>query len=140
MGAITPGMQTLESVKTVLARIATKPSCVDMMWRWQVVEIEDAGHHLQEPDNTGFLIRTTFARPDRDPPHAVQRGFGGWHHVPSDASDSAIVKRAFVAMMAILQHELMEAFHYDGDRLFDPHHTIDDLGEACRSAALRRGR
>lgn len=117
----------------VLSLVTFQRSCVDMGWAWDVEEVFDREGSLR-----GFLIRTTFRRPDRDPPHEVRTGYGGWHFLPRDADVTAIVKRAYVAADAILRHELMEAFHVEGNRIFDPHHDLYDLQAACESARDRR--
>ncbi len=124
---ITLGMRTIEEVKAVLARVSFAPSCVDMGWVWVVQPI----------GNEGFLICTTFQRPDRED-GIVKQGTGGWHHLPVDASNTTIMKRAFVAAKAILEHELMESFLFDGERVFNPHHTIQDLSAAVLHAEVAK--
>lgn len=112
---------TRDEVKAVLAKVTFAPSCVDMGWEWEVV------HSLAaHPIGDGWLMRTTFQRPDRDT-GVVSKGFGRWWHVPLDVTESGLVKTAFAAAKMILEHELMESFLYAGVRLFDPHHTVEDL-------------
>lgn len=122
-------LDTLVRIEGTLARVMFAPSCVDMGWRWEAIAIE-----AMSGTPAGFLIRTTFQRPDRDT-GAIERGFGRWWHLPPQPSESAIVKTAYAAARLILEHELMEAFRFDGHRLFDPHHDIEDL----IAAALHRG-
>lgn len=140
-------MHTAESIRTLLSKITFAPSCVDMGWAWDVRMVQDSyDPSLPDPRATdeqslgpyrpeSFLIRTTFRRPDRETGE-IQTGTGGWHHVPADSTDSGIVKRAFVAAKMILEHELMESFRYKGVRLFDPHHTIEDLEQAAKHANI----
>lgn len=123
-------MMTVEKLHSVLAKVTFAPSCVDMGWTWEV-RPEFPGRGL-EP--CGFLIRTTFRRPDRDT-GAIETGYGRWWHVPADVSESGIVKTAYAAARMILEHELMESFRYDGVRLFDPHHDIEDLRAAAKHHA-----
>lgn len=142
------GMHTAESIRALLSKVTFAPSCVDMGWAWDVRVVADQyDPNLPDPRATdeqalgpyrpeSFLIRTTFRRPDRETGE-IQIGTGGWHHVPADSSDSGIVKRAFVAAKMILEHELMESFRYEDVRLFDPHHTIDDLTQAAKNARIR---
>lgn len=142
---------TKEDIESVLAEIQFAPSCVDMGWAWDVREVEDL-HDPSLPDPRAtdeqalgpyrpktFLIRTTFRRPDRETGE-VETGTGGWHHVPADTSVSGLVKRAFVAAKAILEHELMESFRFCGARLFDPHHTVEDLLAAVEHNEKAGGR
>lgn len=115
-----------QAIQDILAKISFAPSCVDMGWRWEVVTVDTM---LGGPG--GFLIRTTFQRPDRDTGR-IERGFGRWWHLPKDANESAVVKAAYAAAKLILEHELMESFHYEGARLFDPHHDVEDLYAAVQ--------
>ena len=123
---------TLTQLKKILKRIKFAPSCVDMGWEWDFKAIQQAGGLEIE----GFLIRTTFQRPDRDSGF-LGRGYGRWWHVPADVSESGVVKTAYAAARLILEHELMESFKYDGKRIFDPHHDVQDLEWACWSKERR---
>jgi len=120
----------LRRIEGWLAHIEFAPSCVDMGWRWEVVAVEDVHTFAL----SGILIRTTFQRPDRDTGN-VARGFGRWWHVPPGVTESGVVKTAYAAARMILEHELKESFRYQGARLFDPHHDIEDL----RAAVASRG-
>jgi hypothetical protein len=132
-------IKTAGDVKDVLARVRFAPSCVDMGWEWEVVNASWTWDEAECVDQwtsltTGYLIRTTFRRPDRDT-GKIATGYGRWWHVPHDVTESGIVKTAFAAAKLILEHELMEAFRVDGDRVFDPHHDLEDLRAACRAKA-----
>lgn len=129
-----PELDRLRMIDRELAKVRFAPSCVDMGWKWEVMPVY-AGSGVP----AGFLIRTTFQRPDRDT-GAIERGFGRWWHIPPDVTRSGIVKTAFAAARLILEHEIMESFHYDDVRVFDPHHEISDLRAAAHSAALRSSR
>jgi hypothetical protein len=118
-------MHTANDVKDVLGRVSFAPSCVDMGWKWEVKTAYSEHGHI-----SGWLIRTTFRRPDRDTGE-VEEGFGRWWHVPVGVTESGVVKTAFAAAKLILEHELMESFRVDGVRIFDPHHTIADLRMAA---------
>lgn len=113
----------LAIIQGVLSRLSFAPSCVDMAWKWEVESVP--GPHGGEGGG-GYLIRTTFRRPDRDT-GKMATGYGRKWHVPFDATESAVVKTAYAAARQILEHELMESFRYEGQRLFDPHHEVDDL-------------
>jgi hypothetical protein len=120
---------TLERIQLLLARVTFAPSCVDMNWQWEVCGV--AGPDLRVG---GWMIRTTFQRPDRDS-GAMDRGFGRWWHLPWTVTDSGVVKTAFAASKMILEHELMESFRFCGVRIFDPHHDLDDLAAAAAHRA-----
>lgn len=109
----------LREVENVLAGVSFGPSCIKAQWSWEV-----------GPSIEGTLLRVCFVRPDRDT-GSDGVGRGRWWHVPEDAAVDAVVKTAFAAAKQIVEHELMESFHYGIVRLFDPHHTIADLEAAA---------
>jgi hypothetical protein len=106
----------------ILIGITFAPSCIDMSWTWQVQELTTA--------EGGFLICTTFQRPDRETGE-LQTGFGRWWHIPKNVTESGVVKTAYAAARLILEHELMESFKYQGVRIFDPHHEVEDFRAAA---------
>ncbi len=130
---------TLDEVRAILADVKFAPSCVDMCWEWEVKEIRDYDQWEDQFHPGGFLVRTTFQRPDRDT-GVVSKGYGRWWHVPSDVTESGVVKTAFAAAKMILEHELMESFHYNGFRIFDPHHTVDELALAAYVNGIENGK
>jgi hypothetical protein len=78
-------------------------------------------------DNTvGFLIRCGFWRPDTNT-GVMGEGFGRWNFVPKGSSVDAVVKTAYVAIKLVVEHEMMEAFEFDGVKVFDPHKSLQDL-------------
>jgi hypothetical protein len=132
---------TALNIERWLANVTFAPSCVDMGWEWEVLPIYDEGDAFSDPNlfspaPFGYAIRTTFQRPDRDT-GVISTGFGRWWLVPNDVTESGVVKTAYKAAMLILEHELMESFRYEGVRLFDPHHDVEDLRVA---ASHRLGR
>jgi hypothetical protein len=104
----------------VLNGITFAPSCVNMDWDWEIAEVD-----------TGFLIRTTFQRPDTETGE-IGKGRGRWWFVDTAATDSGVVKTAWLACKQIVEHELMEAFLFSGVRVFNPHADIYDLHELNR--------
>jgi len=106
-------------IDEVLGGVTFAPSCVDMAWQWEMRDIRG-----------GWLIRCSFQRPDRTTGE-IGRGFGRWWFVREGESESGLVKTAYSAAKMNIEHELMEAFRYRGVRIFDPHHTVDQLGLAA---------
>ncbi len=129
-------MTTQQDIERWLANVTFAPSCVDMGWMWEVVDVYGPDDVNCDPDlfssaePFGYAIRTTFQRPDRDT-GVISTGFGRWWLVPNDVTESGVVKTAYKAAMLILEHELMESFRYEGVRLFDPHHDVEDLRVAA---------
>lgn len=127
---MTPTRSTQALVKgdleTILHHITFAPSCVDMGWDWDIQEV-----YGPAGDVTGWNIRTTFQRPDTDTGE-IGTGHGRWWFVERGAYTSGIVKTAWLACKQIVEHELMEAFLYDGVRIFNPHADIFDLATLHR--------
>ncbi len=126
-----PRAEGLNDVVKILSTISFAPSCVDMGWTWEVerILVDDFDDMKMEPihEPAGYRIRTTFRRPDRVT-GKVETGYGRWWTVPLTETESGIVKTAYAAARTILEHELMESFKWRGTRVFDPHHTIAELG------------
>lgn len=106
---------TIDEIKIILDRISFAPSNLDMGWKWEVKEISE-----------GFLIRTTFQRPDTHSGE-IGTGYGRWMFVEKGADDRCIIMTAWVCAELIVKHELMEAFLYAGARILDPHKSLEEL-------------
>jgi len=138
-----PEVKTQEQLSDILLNITFNPSCVDMDWAWKVEEVwRDDPEHFHwmqsQADNEGkwyqrravilggWLISTTFKRPDRAT-GSMETGRGREWFVPVGSTMSGVVKTAFAACKMILEHELMESFKFDRQRPFDPHNTVQEL-------------
>lgn len=115
-----------ETVRWILNAIKIGPSCLDMGWEWTVEEVLYGQDGFEGGVLKGWLIGTTFRRPERDS-GTIGTGRGRDWWIPVGTTESAIVKTAFVACKMIVEHELLEAFHYLGERIFDPHNTVASL-------------
>lgn len=129
----------LEDVKKVLSNISFARSCVDMGWEWEAKVVNEVGPRGYGFVISGFALRCSFQRPDRLT-GKITRGFGRWWLVPADVTSSGIVKTAFAAAKLIVEHEIMEAFHYMEVRVFDPHHELSDLFVAASNKSARLAR
>jgi hypothetical protein len=116
------GIETTADLRAVLDQISFAPSCVNMGWAWEIEELRVG------PESTlkGWLVNTTFRRPDTHT-GVVGTGRGRQELISVGASESGAVKTAWLLAELIVRHELMEAFLYRGVRIFDPHHTVDEL-------------
>lgn len=94
-------------------------------------EVKDIG--------VGWLINLTYERPDTFSGQ-VGTGRGRKEFVPYGAYESGVVKTAWLLLELLVRHELMEAFMYDGQRIFNPHHTVADLALANDAWMERNGR
>lgn len=122
-------ISTEEQLRAVLDQISFAPSCVNMGWQWQIEELRQPSGELR-----GWLINTTFRRPDT---HTGEIGTGAGRKelVALGASESAVVKTCWLLAELIVRHELMEAFLYQGIRIFDPHHSVAELSMPARHRA-----
>lgn len=112
-------IQSFEQLAEVVARISFAPNCIDMGWAWNL-------HQVEADPSKGWLIATTFQRPDRET-GKISRGMGRDWYIAYNATTSSVVKTCFAACKMILEHEVMEAFLYKGARIFDPHNTVEEL-------------
>ena len=101
-----PRIETEQALRAVLDQITFAPSCVDMGWAWQIEELRLADGKLR-----GWLVNTTFRRPDT---HTGEIGIGSGRQelIGFGATESAVVKTAWLLAELIVRHELMEAFLY----------------------------
>lgn len=116
-------------LERVLEHVTFAPSCVNLDWQWDVREIGAWENYHRA---IGWHVRTSFVRPDTDTGE-VTRGYGRWEFVALGATESAVVKTCWVLAKMIVEHELMEAFHYKGAKIFNPHHPVDLLADTARS-------
>lgn len=116
-------IETAEQLKAVVDRISFQPdSVVNLNWRIDGVPALEEGTNAL----TGWLMRVAFERPDTYT-GKLETGFSRWEFVPVGATVSSAVKTCWVLFRLTIEHELMEAFMVDGKRIFNPHHTIDEL-------------
>ncbi len=122
---VQPNLLTIERIQNILSRIKSAPSGIRMStdhdYRFEVAEVN---HPI--PSLDGFAIRCGFWRPDTATGQ-MGEGFGRWNLVSRNASIDAVVKTAYVAINLVVEHEKMEAFTFDGVRIFDPHKTLEEL-------------
>jgi hypothetical protein len=121
-------MRATADVQAVLDQISFAPNCVNMGWDWEIEEVRVGA----ADDLKGWLVNTTFQRPDTFT-GAFGTGRGRKEWVPVGTSESGLVKTAWLLAELIVRHELMEAFLYRGVRIFNPHHTVDELSMPHRA-------
>lgn len=117
-------IDTRETLRAVLDEITFGPSGVmldKMDLRWEIEEVV-----VCTTAATAWLIRFTFNRPDTVTGE-MGRGAGRWELVAKGTSRTSVVKTCWLLLELLVRHELMEAFLYQGSRLFDPHKTVEQL-------------
>jgi hypothetical protein len=125
-------IETQEALRAVLDQITFAPSCVNMGWAWQIEELRLADGSLR-----GWLVNTTFRRPDTNTGE-IGIGSGRQELIAKGSTESGVVKTAWLLAELIVRHELMEAFLYQGVRIFNPHHTVEELSLPARRKAAER--
>lgn len=123
-------IRTADDLHAVLDKITFGPSGVmldRMDLQWEVDQLDD---HIGP---RGWLVRFTFNRPDNRT-GKMGRGAGRWELVEVDAKETTVVKTCWLLLELLVRHELMEAFLFDGVRLFDPHRTVEELAMPARAA------
>lgn len=123
-----------EELKEILARISFVKSCIDFTWDWEVEELSyreaiqdleiNSVHYVTRIK--GWLVNTTFRRPDIDTGE-IGIGRGRQLFVPVGASKTNVFFTCWVAVELIIRHEAMEAIRFDGKRVLNPHHSLDEL-------------
>lgn len=111
---------SVDSLSMVLGRVTFAPCTV--------IEVVDFELQSQQfTDACGFfMFRVAFRRPDTLT-GTIGVGRGRWWAVEVGSHPDVIIKTAYLAYRQIVEHEAMEAFLVDDERLFDPHRSVADL-------------
>jgi hypothetical protein len=119
-------VDTRAALDAVLTRIDLAP-CAKLLAD-PTISVEDL------PDGRGWLVQLVFQRPDRE---TCIHGTGRSRRelVEPGTTESGVVKTVWLLLEITVRHELMEGFLYRGVRVFDPHHTVDDLSAPSRIRA-----
>lgn len=114
-------IQTIEELNATLNEISMTNTSLDFKWRFEVVE----GEFL---DKKAWHVRVGFERPDTET-GKIGIGYGRWEMVNIGATESGVVKTAWLLIELVVRHELMEGFRWRGARIFNPHNSIYDLAD-----------
>lgn len=122
---------TNEDMEEVLGNISFINSVVDFKWKFVYMPFDKAKIGKGNPNqgraiNTGWLLHVEFERPDIIT-GAIGIGHGRSEIVWSGATESGLVKTAWLLVELMIRHELMEGFNYKGKKIFNPHNTVDAL-------------
>lgn len=98
----------------------------------------------------GFIVRRDQERPEDgriylqcayEAPCAVTGEVKEWHgrkwYLSRHMTEDEIVKTAFAAVKATVEHEAMEGFRFGEDRVFNPHASFRALIEAGKQQVFR---
>jgi hypothetical protein len=96
----------------------------------QLIDMKEwphAGVEIGE-DAIGVYVQVIMERADTIT-GKVGTGRGGKAYINSAQTDSSIVRTVLARFMAYVEHEVREAFHYAGKRIFGPHIDVEALVE-----------
>ncbi len=124
-------------LRDVLDRVTFSPSCVNLDWKWKIEDVVNPNQNAVQ-GLLGWLVSTTFRRPDIDT-DAWGEGEGRQEFVPYGSSETRIVMTCWLLAKLIVEHELMESFHFRGAKILNPHHTVDELSLPHRSNQEKHG-
>lgn len=113
---------TTSELQQLLSHISMKNTCFDFDWVYKIETLDD---------DRGFLVCVEFTRPDTET-GVLFRGRSRQEFIPIGASESAAVKTGWLLLELTVRHELMEGFRWRGCRIFNPHHTIEELASLER--------
>jgi hypothetical protein len=100
-------------------------------------EIELPGHRLASaPAPGGFLLWLEREEPDADTGVPACQEGRRWF-VAEAAGRGDVLRTVLKAALAWQEHSVREALRYRGERVFGPHHDVDQLVALCRSAQER---
>lgn len=108
-----------ESLQKVLDSITMENTSLDFNWKFEVISCNDA-------DSPGWFVNVAFERPDTNTGE-IGVGRGRKEFVPVGTTESGVVKTCWLLMELVVRHELMEAFHWQGKRIFNPHNSVHAL-------------
>lgn len=97
-------------------------------WAWHAVAVRNDGDDragFEEP--VGFLLSASFNRPDINT-GLMGRGTTRKAFVSRLADANEVARTAYTIYRLTVEHEAAECFHWNGCRVYDPHHTVAELG------------
>ena len=108
-----------------ITEIVSKLSYRD--WNFRVLEKGD-----------GFLLQIQFMAPDSESPNGEPKlqSCRKWY-VSQYATKNEVIRTAWKAVMAAVEHEAAEAFLYRGKAVFNPHVDFDAVVDAQLPSDLR---
>lgn len=115
-----------EALERTLSEVTLVNTSLDFRWRFEVGDCADAQHR-------GWFVNVAFDRRDTFTGE-MGTGRGRLEFIAAGTSESGVVKTAWLLVELVVRHELMEAFHYQGKRIFNPHNSVHAL------ASIQRGK
>lgn len=122
-------IETTQQLKHALDQVRFVNTVLDFKWEFEYesIWVETCKSRI---GRQGWLLWVTFERPDTRTGE-VGRGRGRDEIIWKGSSLSGVIKTAWLLVELMVRHELMEGFQWDGARIFNPHHSVDELRNAA---------
>lgn len=101
-------------------------TALDFKWKFIVEKI--VANDALSATIDGWFVSVQFERPDTKT-GVIGIGQGRREFVAIGTTESGVVKTCWLLIELVIKHELMEAFHWRGKRIFNPHNSIYDLAK-----------
>ncbi len=95
-------------------------------YRWRV-----------EPMGDGHFIQARYDEPDIHTGAPAEQAGRKWY-ISRHATNSEVVQTMFLALKTSHEHRLREHFRFDGQRVFQPHFSIEELRDFAAQATEDR--
>jgi hypothetical protein len=120
-----PKVTTTDELRAVLDQVRLdRYSTLDFEWDFEfrpvLVRATDDGTPFEK---NGWLVWVSFRRPDIRTKE-MGRGRGRDEIVWAGTTVSGVVKTTWLLVELMVRHELMEAFLFQGSRIFNPHNSV----------------
>ncbi len=116
-------VKTTDDLLRVLSEITFKNTVLDFKWQFEFRDVTIQDSH---DGQSGWLVWATFERPDSYNGE-MGRGRGRDEIIWAGTTVSGVVKTAWLLVELLVRHELMEGFRWRNVRIFNPHHTVEQL-------------
>lgn len=112
-----------DKFEEILDQIKLSQSVLDFNWRFKYEDSYDFNSNVQ-----GWFVWVEFERPDINTGE-IGKGTSRKEFVPKGTWTSGVVKTCWLLLELTIRHELMEAFTFQGARIFHPHNSVFDLAK-----------
>lgn len=128
-------IQTTEDLQEALSQVKFINSVLNFNWQFEFRPVEIHEENKSWMVKKAWLVHVSFERPDINS-GKVGRGRSRDEIVWQGTTLSGAVKTGYVLLKLTIEHELMEGFHWNAARIFNPHNTIEELAELARNHQL----
>lgn len=102
----------------------------------QDISFQDRSFYIGEMGD-GFFLQMSYIEADVETGKPEVQKTRKWYISPFSTT-SEVVQTAFKCVMTSQEHIAREHFNYKGERVFNPHHDVEQLVELHRDARLKR--